>query len=341
MRRWRWLGIGAIVLMVLVVLVGAAYTGYVGYEGSRQAVARTTELIDCRTPQMQFGWAYEAVNYDAVDDARIASENADPEHCTYQGTLAGDQIVTEDGIRIAAWYIPAGNGAGATAPTVVLVHGFHATKAGILKYGMGLHDAFNLVSFDMRNAGRSTGDQTTDGVREQMDMRAVLDWLERTKHPSHVGVLGNSLGAATALAEARDDQRVEALALDSMHTRIRYQIEARVVHGGYPSYFGTTWAIISGVSIRTGVDIESIDAVETIKAYGTRPLLLSHGAADNEDLPERTQAFYDAAVAAGIPAELHWCPNSGHNATAGMPAEVCSTDFATWTSDFFTKALAT
>jgi pimeloyl-ACP methyl ester carboxylesterase len=337
MRRWRWIGFG---VAIVVVLGLAGYTGYVGYEGSRQAVARTTERIDCRTPMMQFGWNYEAVNYDAADDARIASENTDPEHCTYQGTTAGEEIVTPDGVHIAAWYIPAGNGAGPTAPTVVLVHGFHATKAGILKYAAGLHDAFNLVSFDMRNAGRSTGDQTTDGVKEQMDLRAVLDWLEATKHPARVGVLGNSLGAATALAEARDDPRVEALALDSMHTRIRYQIEARVTHGGYPGYFGTTWAIITGVSIRTGVDIESIDAVDTIKDYGTRPLLLTHGSIDNEDLPERTQAFFDDAVAAGIPAELHWCPNAGHNAPAGMPAEVCSADFAVWTRDFFTKALA-
>ncbi len=338
MSRRRWVAIGGVSLVAVAV---AGYTGYVGMEGSRQAVARTRDLIDCRTPTMQFGWPYEAVNYDAADDARIASENPDPEHCAYQGTPAGTEIVTDDGIHIAAWYIPAGNGAGPTAPTVVLVHGFGATKAGILKYGIGLHDAFNLVAFDMRNAGRSTGDQTTDGVLEQKDLRAVLDWLDATKHPAHIGVLGNSLGAATALAEARDDKRIEALALDSMHTRLRFQIEARVAHGGYPSYFGTTWAIITGVGIRTGVNIESIDAAETIKEYGSRPLMLTHGQADNEDLPERTQAFYNQAVALGIPAELHWCPDSGHNAPAGMPAEVCSADFAVWTREFFAKALAT
>lgn len=337
MRRWRWLGIG---LIALLLVAWAGYTGYVGFEGSRLLVSRTTQLIDCRTPMMQFGWAYEAVNYDAADDARIASENTDPEHCTYQGSPAGSEIVTEDGVHIAAWYIPAGDGAGPTAPTVVLVHGFHAEKAGILKYGIGLHDAFNLVAFDMRNAGQSTGDQTTGGVNEQMDLRAVLDWLQATKHPSHIGVLGNSLGAATALAEARDDPRVEALALDSMHTRMRYQIEARLREAGHPTYFLNTWAILTGISIRTGVDLESIDAVDTIKDFGTRPLMLTHGEADNEDLPERTQAFYDQAVALGIPTELHWCPNSGHNAPAGMPAEVCSADFAVWTSDFFTKALA-
>ena len=77
---------------------------------------------------------------------------------------------------------------------MVLVHGFGANKSGILKYGEGLHDAFNLVAFDMRNAGRSTGTLTTAGVLERKDLRAIIDWVERTKHPSHLGLLGNSLG---------------------------------------------------------------------------------------------------------------------------------------------------
>ncbi len=330
--------IGAGLLGVLAVaLIG--YTGYIGYEGSRQLVATAPDLLDCRTPEMQFGWSYEAINYDPADDASMAAGNVDPEHCTYAGTSAGTEIVTPDGVRIAAWYVPAGNGAGPAAPTVVLVPGFHANKAGILKYGIGLHEEFNLVAFDMRNTGRSTGDQTTGGVKEQDDLRAVIDWLERTRHPSHVGVLGNSLGAVTALAEARTDERVEALALDSMHTRVAYQIAARVSHGGYPGYFGTTWAILTGIGLRTGVDIESIDADRTINEYGSRPLLLTHGEADNEDLPERTQRFYEDALAAGIPAELRWCPNSGHNAPAGMPAEVCADDFGTWTRDFFARTI--
>ncbi len=334
-RLWR-ISAGAVGILTIVLF---GYTAYVGAEGSRQLVEASRDGTDCRTPQVQFGWAYEAINYDQADDALLAAHNADLEHCTDQGTTAGDEVVTADGVRIAGWYIPAGNGAGPTAPTVVLVHGFQSSKAGILKYGIGLHDTFNLVAFDMRNIGRSSGDQTTGGVKEQQDLRAVIDWLEQTKHPSRIGVLGNSLGAATALAEARNDPRVEALALDSMHTRLAYQVEARVTHGGYPSYFGTLWAIMTGVELRTGVDPGSIDALDTIGEYGTRPLLLTHGELDNEDLPERTQAFYDSLVEAGIPAELRWCPNSGHNAPAGMPAEVCAGDFATWTRDFFSRTL--
>jgi pimeloyl-ACP methyl ester carboxylesterase len=344
--RKRMIGITLAVVGVAVV----GYTVYVGVEGSRRLV-EALPRGDCRTPAVQFGWDYEAINYDIADDALLGQPQRNPEPlgCSYQGSKAGDEVVTTDGIRIAGWYIPAGNGAGPTAPTVVLVHGFQANKSAVLRYGEALHQDFNLVAYDMRNIGRSTGTQTTGGVLEQGDLRAMIDWLERTKHPASIGVLGNSFGAATALAEATTDPRIDALALDSMHTRTRFQLEARLQReriglGGltlpvtHPAYPGT-WAIVLGSWIRTGADIGSIDAEDRLAAFGPRPMLLTHGTADNEDLPERTQAFYDAAIAAGIPAELRWCEGAGHNAPAGMPAEVCKDAFGAWMLDFFTRSL--
>jgi len=326
-----------VVLLVVVVIAALGYTGYVGYEGSRQLVTAPA-TGDCRTPDVQFGWTYEAINYDIADDAQLQARNTDLTACTYQGTEAGEDVVTDDGISIAGWYIPAASEAGPTAPTVVLVHGFGANKSDILQYGAGLHAAFNLVAFDMRNEGRSSGNVTTSGVLEQKDLRAIIDWLERTKHPTHLGVLGNSLGAATAMVEAVGDPRVEAVALDSMHTRFRDQIEARLEHTGHPAYPGT-WAIFIAARIRTGVDLGAADAEDEISAFGTRPMLITHGTADNEDLPARTQTFYDEAVAAGIRAELHFCEGAGHNAPAGMPVHVCKDTFAGWVVDFFTRTL--
>jgi pimeloyl-ACP methyl ester carboxylesterase len=325
-------------LVAVLVVAAVGYTGYVGYEGSRQLVEGGGSNPDCRTPDELFGWTYEAINYDIADDALLKTRNPDQKHCTYTGAIAGDEVVTNDGIHIGGWYIPAADGAGPTAPTVVLVHGFGGNKTSILEYGEGLHDTFNLVAFDMRNTQRSSGEQTTGGVLEQKDLRAIIDWLERTRHPSHLGVLGNSLGAGTAVAESRDDARVEALALDSMHTRFRYQVEQRLQHAGHPAYPGT-WAVFLGVRIRTGVDLGSIDAQDAIPELTRLPVLLSHGTADNEDLPARTQSFYEDALAAGVKIELHWCPDAGHNAPAGMPVWVCRDDFAAWMLNFFARNL--
>jgi len=84
------------------------------------------------------------------------------------------------------------------SPAVILVHGYAANKSDIMPYGAALHDTYNLVAFDLRNGGRSTGAQTTYGVLEQDDQRAVIDWLVREKDPAWIDLLGNSMGAATA-----------------------------------------------------------------------------------------------------------------------------------------------
>jgi fermentation-respiration switch protein FrsA (DUF1100 family) len=335
MDRWVRTALATLMTMALVAL--GVYTGYVGLEGSHRLVDREGTTRDCRTPDVQYGWAYEAINYDIADDEALKARNPDLDDCAYEGGPAGDEVVTEDGVRIAGWYVPAASDIGPTGPTVVLIHGFKANKSHVLRYGAGLHEDFNLVVYDARNTGRSTGTQTTAGVHERRDLDAVLDWLVRTKGPEQIGVLGNSLGAATALAEAVGDPRIDALALDSMHTRLRYQMEARV-DAEYWSYFGTTWAIVVGTWLRTGVDIQSIDAEDLIDDYGNRPLLLIHGTADTEDRADRTRAFYEHALAEGVPAELRWCADSGHKAPAGMPVDVCATDFATWTDGFFSEA---
>src|SRR4029079_16395979 len=95
-------------------------TGYVGYEGSRKAVSvDESRSRDCRTPDVQLGWDYQAINYDRADDARLQANNPDLKHCASQGSAAGDEIVTDDGVRIAGWYIPSAHGAGPTGPTAV------------------------------------------------------------------------------------------------------------------------------------------------------------------------------------------------------------------------------
>jgi len=68
---------------------------------------------------------------------------------------------------------------------------------------------------------------------------------------------------------------------------------------------------------------------------GERPIMLTHGTADTEDLPERTQVFYDDAVAAGRNIELHWCEGAGH----GKVDDLCGADLAQWLNDFFARTL--
>jgi pimeloyl-ACP methyl ester carboxylesterase len=337
---WRRL----IVVAIALGLMGlAVYTAYVGAAGAAEFVRPAARQTDCRTPAGRYGWEYEAINYDKLDDLTLKPRLTTDEDgmpvwvCPTQGAVAGDEVVTSDGIRIAGWYIPAASGIGPSGPTVVIVHGWKANKSEALKYAPPFHDTFNLVLVDLRNGGRSSDTDTTMGVREQLDVEAMIDWLARTKHPTWLGAMGNSMGAATALAAAASDPRIEALILDSAHARFVVSTgNGLETEYGHPSLPGS-WAIAGGVSLRIGADVTAIDPVRTIARMGDRPVLLIHGTGDLVDRPsESAEVNLHAALVAGVPVELHYCPGATH----GRVIDTCPDEWARWAVSFMTAAAA-
>ena len=325
----------AVALVLAVVLGFGGYASYVGYAGSDR-MFNASRSSDCRTPASSFGWTYEAINYDPADDVRLASENPDLERCRDQGAPAGGAVVAADGVRLDGWYIPAANGVGPTGPTLVLVHGGSSNKSDFLPYAVPFHDSYNVVVMDLRNAGRSDHVATTLGVHERFDVAAMVDWVERTKHPARLGAVGDSMGAAAILAAAADDERIEAVVLDSMHaTFVGLWSALLETEGGQPSLPGS-WAIAVVASLRLGVDVTSIDPVRTITRLGNRPALLIHGTADATDVPEDSaERNFDAALAAGVPVELHYCQGARHAQVLGR----CPAEWARWATSFMEAAL--
>jgi pimeloyl-ACP methyl ester carboxylesterase len=337
-RAVRW--IAALVALAAILYV----VGFFGYGALAYAdtyLAGEPRDVNCETPGTQFRWPYEAVNYDRADDDALAAANPDMRHCATQGMPAGSDVVAPDGIRLDAWWVPAGGagagaGAGAdpTGPTIVIVHGGKANKSGMLEYAPAFHDAYNLLIVDLRNAGRSDKTESTGGVREQADLRAMIDWLVATKHPTWIGVMGNSNGAATALAEARDDPRVRALILDSMHASVETQLgNLAVTEEGLPAWPGV-WGVLFGVQLRLGVGVDTVDPVRTIGQVAGRPILLTHGGIDHVDRPaDSLDRNVAAATAAGAEVEVHVCPTADH----GQVVAKCGEQWTGWVRDFLAR----
>lgn len=336
-RRWR-----TIVAALAAVVVVSYVVGFFGYGVLVYAdtyLSGEPRDANCHTPGSRFGWAYEAVNYDLADDAALLAANPDPTRCSSQGATAGTEVVAPDGVHLAAWYIPRGGSYGgiaalvdpATAPTVVLVHGGKANKSGMLDYAAPLHDRYNLLVVDLRNSGRSSNARSTGGLIEQHDLRAMIEWLIRTKRPSWIAVVGNSNGAATALAEARADPNVRVLVLDSMHASLETQLgNLAETEEGLPAWPGA-WGVMVGVQVRLGAAVESVDPVTTIAQVGDRPILLTHGALDVIDRPaDSLERNVEAATRAGVDVEVRRCAGAGH----GKVVVACATDWATWVLEF-------
>lgn len=117
-------------------------------------------------------------------------------------------LTTADGVRLAAWLIPA---AAPAAPAVVLLHGYPANKADLLPIAGALHPRFTVLLVDFRYFGKSEGSATTLGLRERADLRAAVDVLTQRGH-TRIGVFGYSLGGVVAILGAAEDPRIRAVA---------------------------------------------------------------------------------------------------------------------------------
>ncbi len=108
------------------------------------------------------------------------------------------------------------------------------------------------------------------------------------------------------------------------------------VDEGQPSLPGTP-AILFGIWLQTGVNLLDHDPIDAVAGLGDRPLLLLHGAADVHDLPARSvEANYRAALAAGVPVEMHLCPAGTH----GHVIDACPDDWGRWSALFLDRAFA-
>lgn len=124
-------------------------------------------------------------------------------------------LTTDDGIRIAAWFI---EGPDEDAPVVLFFHG----NAGDMSHRLGtlsaLHElgAATLI-IDYRGYGRSTGSPDETGLYR--DARAAWEWLtqEAGYTPDRIAVFGRSLGGSVA-AWLAARQEPAALVLESAFT---------------------------------------------------------------------------------------------------------------------------
>ncbi|HRZ87262.1 MAG TPA: alpha/beta hydrolase [bacterium] len=215
-------------------------------------------------------------------------------------------IVSADGTRLAAWYIPAAQPSGRA---VVLCHGYPADKGDILGLAPVLHQTFDLLLFDFRAMGKSGGRMTTAGLREQGDLRAAVDWVKR-RGAASVGVYGFSMGGAVALMTGHPD--VAAVVAESAYADIRWIIEDIYRWFGIlkkPFVYATELYAL----IFAGTDVFRITPLAAIAGRHV-PLLLIHSERDSQIPVAHARALHGASPGS----ELWIAPQAGHGETLDL-----------------------
>ena len=186
----------------------------------------------------------------------------------------------ESGINLSAWYIPAGEG----APAVISVHGLGSCKysvVNLMQAGM-LHNAgYAVLVMDVRDSGDSDYEDglSAIGNEEYLDVLGGFDWLQANKGHSaeQIGILGNSLGAATALIAFAQEPDLAAAFVDSPFDNLPQIIQEELAREGFPQFLYAAGLIAAQIR---GDDIAFNNPHDAIDRADGRPIFITHGTAD-------------------------------------------------------------
>lgn len=192
------------------------------------------------------------------------------------------EVPTPDGLRLPAWFIPAGP---SRAPGVVLVHGWESARDRTLPHAQVLHAVgFHVLTFDVRGHGANDPETLPMSVGEYAaDARAAVAAMLARPEVSRVAILGHSMGAAGALVAAAGDPDVAAVIAVATPadpyrlTRQTFRLASLPIPG--PIAWPLAW-LTTRVYLRPrGHTIPSVSATRAVREIEV-PVMLVHGEHD-------------------------------------------------------------
>ena len=205
-----------------------------------------------------------------------------------------------DGLWLSGWKLTTD----LQAPWVIVCHGLGTNRADLLDVAAALVQAgYNVLTFDFRAHAESQGRVTSFGWREQHDLEGALAFLgslpDVPERPC--GVYGVSMGGAVAIMVAARDERLAAVAVDSIYS----DLEASIAHHLKLLYrlprVPFSLFVGSVYRLRFGVWPRRMSPVSAIGRISPRAVLVVQGDGDPRVPVAQGHALFQAA---GQPKDL-------------------------------------
>ncbi|RYD98496.1 MAG: alpha/beta hydrolase [Sphingobacteriales bacterium] len=213
-------------------------------------------------------------------------------------------ITLKSDVRLEGWWLPVP----APKGTVLLLHGYGGSKAGLLNYATQFRRfGYNTLLLDFRGAGGSAGDQCTIGYKEAADVTAAVRFLNE-RGEKNIYLFGTSMGAAAALrALATDSLPVKGAIIECPFGSMLQTVKNRFHTQGVPTFPLAHLLLFWG-----GVENGFNAFAHNPEAYASSvrcPVLLLWGAKDEKVTQAETDRIY--AHLQG-PKKLVVFPEAGH-----------------------------
>lgn len=204
---------------------------------------------------------------------------------------------------------------GTRRSAIVLAHGYTACQEELLELAAHLQArGYNVLLFDFRNHGRSGASKqgSSIGYREREDVCAAVRYLKRRRSidPQGIGVLGMSMGAATALLAAADCEDIRAVVADSPFADLR-----EAFHYGIGTFYNGLGAnMVAGPLLMfsemfSGVPVKKIRPLDVIEKIAPRPIMFIHGLEDEVIHHDHSRKLSEAYSG---PQETWWVEGARH-----------------------------
>ncbi len=200
---------------------------------------------------------------------------------------------SSDGVTLRGWLFPPPTPEG---PVIVYAHGSgRDLREGLPLVPMLREAGFGVLLFSYRNHGFS--DRVlkghTYGLKESEDLDAAVSFLKERGYRS-IGIMGYSLGAASAIMSAARNPEVKAVVAVAPFASARdLWFSSGPLIIPRPLLYLTLWL----TEKRKGIKLSAASPKDFISRIAPRPVLLIQGTRDAYIPPEQTRKLMEAAGA--------------------------------------------
>ncbi|MFC2007963.1 alpha/beta hydrolase [Chloroflexota bacterium] len=198
-----------------------------------------------------------------------------------------------DEIPLSGWYLSAT----VDDRCIILVQGTehhrNSPQVRALRLGRDLvANGFSVLLFDFRARGKSGGDRSSEGDREQWDTLGAIDYVtERGIPVERIGLLGFSLGAGVALLVAAQEPRIPSIVSDSGF--LDYMMDLQLLSVGpfrLPSWFAIFVAFTGRIFFKA--DFKKVAPAQVVEQV-EQPIFFIHGEEDTVVPAEESSTLHD------------------------------------------------
>ena len=194
------------------------------------------------------------------------------------------------GTTLSGWFVPGDDKHGG----ILLMHGVRSNRREMVQRAIFLNQSgYSVLLFDFQAHGESEGQKITFGYLEAQDAEAAFSYLKKNIKKKSVGVIGVSLGGASALL-GNVAKKADALIIEAVYPTFFEAVQNRISMrlgkiGHYLSHL-----LIWQIEPRLGFNPELLKPINQLSELNT-PLFIIAGTNDKHTTLSESKRMYNVA----------------------------------------------